>query len=96
MLVDTLSQKFDLEVLQKDAGYMRSAWKYTFYKGGKVSERYRSRMTVKLLGTPWDRAQIKCESNWLKGDEWEVGYDEAILDDVYKDIQGKLSRGGIR
>lgn len=64
VLVDTLSQKYDLEVLEKDAGYIRSSWKYTYFSGGKVVDRYRSRIVVKLTGIPdWGKVQVKCESN---------------------------------
>jgi hypothetical protein len=66
MLVDTLSQQYDLEVLEKDSGYLRTSWKHTLVsRFGNVSDRYRSRIVVKLLGTAWGKVQIKCESNWL-------------------------------
>jgi hypothetical protein len=93
ILVDTLSQKYDLEVLERDAGYIRSSWKYTFFEGEKVIDRYRSRIVVKLTGTPtWDKAQVKCESNWLDKHGWILGYDTRLLEDIYGDLQGKLGR----
>jgi hypothetical protein len=93
LLVDTLSQRYDLEVLEKDSGYLRTSWKYTYIKGGKVTDRYRSRIVVKLNGSPWDQARVKCESNWLEKDKgWILGYDTRLLEDVYGDIQGKLGR----
>jgi hypothetical protein len=93
VLVDTLSQKYDLEVLERNAGYIRTAWKYTYFSGDKVIDRYRSRIVVKLTGTPvWDKAQVKCESNWLDKSGWILGYDARLLEDIYGDIQGKLGR----
>jgi hypothetical protein len=93
MLVDTLSQKYDLEVLQKDSGYLRTSWKYTFFEGSRVVEHYRSRIVVKLNGVPvWNKAQIKCESNWMEKQGWIMGYDTRLLEDIYGDIQGKLGR----
>ena len=91
-LVDTLSQKYDLEVLEKESGYLRTSWKYTYVRGGEISSRYRSRIVVKLLGDPWDKVQVKCESNWLEDQGWIMGYDIRLLEDVYGDIQGKLGR----
>jgi hypothetical protein len=93
MLVDTLTQKHDLEVLQKDGGYIRTSWKYTYFEGDKVIDRYRSRIVVKLSGSPsWDKAQVKCESNWMEKQGWIMGYDTRLLEDIYGDIQGKLGR----
>ena len=93
MLVDTLSQKYDLEVLEKNSGYLRTSWKYTqVSRFGTVSDRYRSRIVVKLLGTDWGKVQIKCESNWLSDRGWLMGYDSRLLEDVFGDIQGKVGR----
>ena len=93
ILVDTLTQKHDLEVLQKDGGYIRTSWKYTYFEGDKVVDRYRSRIVVKLSGSPsWNKAQVKCESNWMEKQGWIMGYDTRLLEDVYGDIQGKLGR----
>jgi hypothetical protein len=91
LLVDTLSQRYDLEVLEKDSAYIRTSWKYTHIKSGKVSDRYRSRIVVKLSGSPWNQVRVKCESNWLEKDAgWILGYDTRLLEDVYGDIQGKI------
>ena len=93
IIVDTISQKYDLEVLQKDGGYLRTSWKYTFLDGEKVSDRYRTRFVIKLSGAPnWDKAQLKCESNWLEDEGWISGYDTHLLNEIYGDIQGKLGR----
>ncbi len=93
VLVDTLSQKYDLEVLERDAGYIRSSWKYSYFSGQQVVDRYRSRVVVKVKGTPdWDTVQVKCESNWLDDRGWILGYDTRLLEDIYGDIQGKLGR----
>ncbi|MFA5260937.1 MAG: hypothetical protein WC450_06910 [Candidatus Omnitrophota bacterium] len=93
VLVDTLSQKYDLEVVERGSGYIRSSWKYSYFSGQKVIDRYRSRVVVKIKGTPvWDTVQVKCESNWLDNKGWILGYDTLLLEDIYGDIQGKLGR----
>ena len=93
IFVDTLSQKYDFEVIQKDGGYIRTSWKFTYVDGDKISDRYRTRFVVKLSGAPqWDKAQLKCESNWLEDDGWITGYDARLLDEMYGDIQGKIGR----
>lgn len=92
LLVDTLSQKYDLEVLEKDSGYLRTSWKYTYVRRGEISSRYRSRIVAKFLGEQWEKVQLKCESNWLENEGWIMGYDTRLLEDIYGDIQGKLGR----
>lgn len=93
MTIDTLSQRHDLEVLEKESGYVRTSWKYTYITPfGAISEQYRSRIVVKFLGGDWKTAQVKCESNWLEKRGWIMGYDTRILEDIYGDLQGKMGR----
>lgn len=90
-LVDTISAKYDLEVLQKDSGYLRTSWKYTLIKRGRVSDKYRSRIVVKS-DIDFTQLKIKVESNWLESQGWVTGFDTNLLEEVYSDIQGKLGR----
>ena len=74
---------YDLEVIERDAGYIRSSWKYSYFSGDKVIDRYRSRIVVKLKGVPdWKTVQVKCESNWLDNKGWILGYDTRLLEDI--------------
>jgi hypothetical protein len=92
-LVDGLSQSFDLEVLDKESGYIRTSWKYNYVILDRVTDRYRSRMIVKCRDENWGTIQVKCEANWLEGDRgWIVGYDTRLLEDVYGDLQGRVGR----
>ena len=94
LVVDTVSQRHDLEVLEKESGYLRTSWKYTYItpRVGSISEKYRSRIVVKFLGDNWKTVQVKCESNWLDRGGWVMGYDTRILEDIYGDLQGKIGR----
>jgi hypothetical protein len=92
LIVDTLTQKYDLEVVQKDSGYIRTSWKYTYVVSETIVENYRSRIVVKVLGEDWKSLQVKCESNWLSKRGWEIGYDIRLLQDAFSDIQGRVGR----
>ncbi|WP_394699437.1 hypothetical protein [uncultured Desulfobacter sp.] len=93
LMVDTLTQKYDLEVVQKDSGYIRTSWKHTYVRNGAVIQNYRSRIVVKTVGEDWGKVQIKCESNWLDNRQgWLLGYDTRLLADAFSDIQGKIGR----
>jgi len=96
-IVDALTQQFDLEILDKDSGYIRTSWKYTYIQQGLVSQNYRSRIVLKFVGDDWKVVQVKCESNWLesssfRGSGWVLGYDSKLLEDVYGDLQGRVGR----
>ena len=94
-VVDALSHKFDLEVLTKESGYLRTSWKYVYIlpNNQTVSDRYRSRIILKFSGENWSLLQMKSESHWLEpGKGWIIGYDTQLLEDVYGDLQGRLSR----
>jgi len=100
-VVDAISHKFDLEVIEKDSGYIRTSWKFTYIEpefagrtSERVSDRYRSRVILKFTGENWNILQVKCESHWLaRGNiSWIIGYDTALLEDVYGDLQGRIGR----
>jgi hypothetical protein len=94
-VVDALSQKYDLEVIEKESGYLRTSWKYTYVQPGQnsVSDRYRSRIVAKFMGDKWDVVQVKCESEWLEPNSgWIMGYDSRLLEDVFGDLQGRVGR----
>lgn len=91
-VVDTLTRKYDLEVIDRESGYVRTSWKHTYVVQGAVSERYRSRIVLKFVGEKWEQLQIKCESNWLAQSGWMLGYDTRLLEDVFGDIQGRIGR----
>jgi len=97
-VVDAISQKLDLEVIEKESGYLRTSWKFTYikagFRGGGVSDRYRSRIILKFTGENWKILRVKCESHWLDSgrSSWIVGYDSLLLEDVFGDLQGRLGR----
>lgn len=97
-VVDAISQKFDLEVIEKESGYLRTSWKFTYiesdFRGGRASDRYRSRIILKFTGENWKILRVKCESHWLDSgrSSWIVGYDTLLLEDVFGDLQGRLGR----
>jgi len=97
-IVDALTHHYDLEVIDKDSGYLRTSWKYTYIQEGIVNQNYRSRIVLKFVGDDWKVLQVKCESNWLSSgglgepSGWILGYDSKLLEDVYGDIQGRVGR----
>ena len=91
VLVDTVSSKYDLETLDKDSGYLRSAWKHTYVYRSQICSKYRSRIVLKTIDNN-SKLKVKIESNWLSNRGWLQGYDNILLKDIYSDLQGKIGR----
>ncbi len=86
-VVDVLSEKYDLEVLDRTSGYIRTSWKYM---SPEDDNKYRSRVIIKMLGNVWHTTKLKTEAQLFEGDVWITGYDTAILEEIYKDLQGRI------
>ncbi len=88
---DVLAQNYDLEVIAKDGGYMRTGWMYTHISMGEVVERYRTKITVKF-SPERTQLRVRAEAQWMTDTGWVGGYDTALLDQIYNDLQGSLGR----
>jgi len=88
-VVDTLVRTFDLEVLSKENGYLRTNWLYTWT--GEVKENYRVRVTVKF--TPdQTKCEIKSEAEYGGSGSWIMGYDTRLLATIKTDVMGTIGR----
>lgn len=105
-VVDALSSKFDLEVLDKESGYVRTGWNSTIVRSeggggglrirgarpaGGTQNSYRARIITKF-NADFSILQIKSEAQWLDDGVWVTGYDTLILEDIYGDLQGRIGR----
>ena len=101
LLVDRIRKKYDIEILDKDSGYLRTGWIYT--TGGSVRSDYKTRIIAKF--SPDKRhVELKVDALFHKlrvgavtGDVyadygWIPGIDTQLLDDVYGDLSALLGR----
>jgi len=88
-IVDLLSRRFDLEVISKDNGYVRTNWLYTWT--GEMSEDYRVRVTVKFA-PDHQKLEVKSEAQFRTLTGWVLGTDEALLQTLKTDIMGSVGR----
>jgi hypothetical protein len=95
--VDTVARNWDIEMMDKESGYIRTAWKHGI-SGGSYS-RYRGRVSVKYPGRPdADRLEVKTEAQWLawhwggQDYSWIIGFDSNLQRDVYAALAGRLGR----
>lgn len=94
-VVDTIGRKFDIEILSREDGYLRTGWLHSWT--GKLEESYKVRCVIKF--TPDKRKlEVKSEAQhfnpgflWL-GQGWEMGTDELLTTTLRTDIMGKVGR----
>lgn len=89
--VDVLAKKFELEVISKEGGYIRTSWIHTWWKMNEATSNYRVRAIVKFSPDK-KNIDIKTEANYLLDDEWIVGFDDRLLQTVKTDLMGVLGR----
>lgn len=88
-IIDLLTRRFDLEVISKDNGYVRTNWLYTWT--GVMSEDYRVRVTVKFAPNH-KTLEVKSEAQFRTLSGWVLGTDEALLQTLKTDIMGSVGR----
>jgi hypothetical protein len=84
-IYDILVRRFDIEVAEKDNGYIRTGWLYSWT--GQVTDYYRVRITVKFAE---DRKTVDIKSEAYFKDM--IGYDSRLLDTYKSDIMGSIGR----
>lgn len=89
---DFLSQRFAIDVSDQRAGFLMTPWQAGMTPQGAPDLRYRTRVIVRFLGEEWKQASLRAEANWQRGDEWDIGYDSKILDEVAAELQNRIGR----
>lgn len=87
--LDVLSEKYEMEMINKEGGYARTACNYYKKSNGRIDDKLRVRITMKFNH---DRTQlsVKTDVQRLKRHEWIDGYDTKLGSQVREDIQGVL------
>ena len=88
-IVDLLIRKFDMEVLSKENGYMRTTWLFSWT--GQLREDYRVRVTVKF-SPDHKKVDVKSEANYQTKNGWITGSDTALLQTLKTDLMGTVGR----
>jgi hypothetical protein len=77
---------FEPEMMQPEAGYLRTRWNTTWYSDGKDRDRYRVRILITF--NP-NRTQmiVGAPAEYLSGgDNWVVGYDTRAIETLRTDL----------
>jgi hypothetical protein len=90
--VDTVARNWDIEMMDKESGYLRTAWTYGI--SGGIYNRYRGRLTVKFAAGQCNKLEVKTEAQLLADyyGNWIEGFDTSFERDVYSALSGRLGR----
>ncbi len=94
-VVDLAARRFDIEVLSKEDGYLRTGWSYSWT--GKLNSYYKVRAVVKFSPNK-DKVEIKTEAHYFSqgvlgiGQGWQMGTDERLTSTMRTDVMGKVGR----
>jgi hypothetical protein len=92
MATDFLTQRYSVDVSDPNAGFLMTPWQATLSRDGVPELRYRTRIVLRFLGDDWKQLAVRAEANWLRGEEWEVGYDAALLDSVSTHLTSRFGK----
>lgn len=79
----------EIEMVTKEAGYIRTKWRNNWSSNGKSVRNYRVRVTIKMSELR-RRVDINTEAELLIGKTWYKGCDTELLETMKKDIAGVL------
>jgi hypothetical protein len=89
---DYLAQKHTVDVSDPNAGFLMTPWEATLARDGVPELRYRTRIVLRFLGDDWKQLSVRAEANWLRGEEWQFGYDAALLDSLSTHLTARLGK----
>jgi hypothetical protein len=95
--VDTIARDYDISIMDKSSGYLRTDWKYGIC--GATYNSYRGRLTIKFpdVANP-EKIDVKTDAEWFGTNPmtgmayWVPGFDTAFDRDVYTALSGRLGR----
>jgi hypothetical protein len=89
---DALNQTFTVDASDPQAGFLMTTWQATVVRDGVPDLRYRTRLIVRFPVDDPRQLTVRADANWQRGDEWDVGYDSALLEQTAADLRAKLGK----
>lgn len=94
-VVDLIAKRFDIEIMSKEDGYLRTAWSHSWT--GEVKENYKVRAIIKFSPSG-QNLEVKTEAQYRDrgvagvGSGWQMGTDEVLNHNLRTDIMGSVGR----
>jgi len=88
-VLDIFVRKFDIAIMEKESGYIRTNWIHT--STGSLRGDYRVRVTAKF-NVSRTKVDIKTEASYQLENGWAQGSDTALLQTLKADVMGAVGR----
>ena len=89
---EVLSSKYSIDVSDQKAGFLMTPWQASFSRAGMPDLRYRTRVIIRFVGEDWKQVLVRAEANWQRDDEWDVGVDNALLEEVSNEVKATIGK----
>lgn len=89
---DWLAQKYSIDVSDPKAGFLMTPWQASYLRDGLPDLHYRTRVIIRFIGDDWKQVSARAEANWQVGDEWDIGYDQQLLEDVVVELRTRIGK----
>lgn len=89
---ELLTQRYAVDVSDQRAGFLMTPWQPGSTPQGTPDLRYRTRIIIRFLGEEWKQVSVRAEANWQRGDEWDIGFDAKLLEDVASELKTRVGR----
>ena len=89
---DWLAQKYSIDVSDPKAGFLMTPWQASYLRDGLPDLHYRTRVIIRFVGDDWKQVSARAEANWQVGDEWDIGYDQQLLEDVLVELRTRIGK----
>jgi len=89
-VVSLISKKYEIEMLSKESGYIRTKWtNRTVTATGvvQVTDYYRTKVTIKL-SPQRSKIEVNSEAERLINGNWVIGCDTKLLETMKQDLRG--------
>lgn len=90
-VMDVIGRRFELDMISKDGGYLRTNWIYTWNAKGRYTKKYRTRVVLKFSADR-TRIDVKTEAEFGGEPKWIKGFDTSLLTQIKQDIMGVVGR----
>lgn len=89
---DFVTQRFTIDVSDQRAGFLMTPWQAGSTPQGAPDLRYRTRIIIRFLGEEWKQVSVRADANWQRGDEWDIGFDLKLLDEVETELKARIGK----
>jgi hypothetical protein len=86
-IVSRISRSYEIDMISKETGYIRTKWNNRNVTNGQVTNSYRTKVTMKL-SPQRSKIEVNAEAEKLEDEGWVQGCDTQLLENLKQDLRG--------